>query len=585
MATTIPEWVPKFIRQVVAYRERQKVTHERLNELFNLVITQGDWNTETIELLLNNLTDFDTQYIADMAANDTAHANLLANFNQTIATIRNETNTAITNMDIAQRALMAAQLLQFQTDLATAEDALNLTLTQKLAEIQTMVTAMDTQYTANQAQMATLITTVNTLRADILADNEAIMLQIQTYKTDIEQTISGAQGIIDGAVGIYEDINPIRVYQKATGSATAIVLTLPDLEDGTAASFRVKTNNNGAATTINGVPLYKPGTTTAPTLTSGKAVTVWYDSAGTCFFLKASAEGNALAENVLAGKTFSTDDDAGLVGTMANHGSRVFTPSDAEQSGNAGYYDGIIINPRPSLSGDSAMADVLAGKTFYGNDYTKKTGNMLDRGTINHALPINGSFTIPAGKHSGSGKVTQAIPTKTAETITPGTTNKTIGAGQYLSGAQTIAGDPDLIAANILSGKNIFGVAGNVIAGKRFASGTVVYTGVSGPTENITRYNSSGSGPVAMYYMSVSGIAFMPRLIRWYDDKGHGYGGYAYYTDDTYAKSISYNEGDRPYMFNTRFLFGITADGFVMPLSTNSVVATSAWAWIWEAWE
>lgn len=70
-------------------------------------------------------------------------------------------------------------------------------------------------------------------------------------------------------------------------------------------------------------------------------------------------------------------------------------------------------------------------------------------------------------------KVTGSIPSKSAETITPGTSNKTIGAGQYLSGTQTIVGDSDLVASNIKSGVSIFGVSGTA----ETVPGTVIDTG------------------------------------------------------------------------------------------------------------
>jgi len=126
-------------------------------------------------------------------------------------------------------------------------------------------------------------------------------------------------------------------YQLATGTATAITVSTPALIDGYAKTFVVSANNAGAATTINGKSLYKPSTVIAPNLTAGKAVTVWYNLASNCFFIKASAEGTSVVGDVLAGKTFSNDNDTGLTGTLA-------------------------------LTGTAVPADIASGKTAYSTD-------------------------------------------------------------------------------------------------------------------------------------------------------------------------------------------------------------------------
>lgn len=75
-------------------------------------------------------------------------------------------------------------------------------------------------------------------------------------------------------------------------------------------------------------------------------------------------------------------------------------------------------------------------------------------------------------------KVTGTMPSKGAATITPTTANQTINAGQYLSGAQTIKGDGNLVPENIISGKSIFGVSGSVVIQK-------YYTGTSDPSSSL----------------------------------------------------------------------------------------------------
>ncbi len=60
--------------------------------------------------------------------------------------------------------------------------------------------------------------------------------------------------------------------------------------------------------------------------------------------------------------------------------------------------------------------------------------------------------------------VGSGVTKKSAATYTPKTTDQCIAASQYLSGAQTIKGDANLVAGNIRSGVSIFGVTGTVVA-------------------------------------------------------------------------------------------------------------------------
>lgn len=59
-------------------------------------------------------------------------------------------------------------------------------------------------------------------------------------------------------------------------------------------------------------------------------------------------------------------------------------------------------------------------------------------------------------------KYTGTIPSKSAQTYTPTTSDQTIAAGQYLSGAQTVKGDQNLVASNIRKDVTMFGVTGSL---------------------------------------------------------------------------------------------------------------------------
>ncbi len=431
---------------------------------------------------------------------------------------------------------------------------------------------------------------------------------IQTVNEDGTISLSDAtqyeqQGDYFGANELNEigkTVNNVASFETAGGTATAIMLIGVSLEDGSGKTFVIAANNNGSATTINGKPLYRPGGTSTPKLVAGKAVTVWYNAAGGCFFIKASAEGDAVAANVLAGKTFSNDDDTGLIGTMPNNGPSStevvsLTAEGAEYTIQAGYHSGLrkikavisglvasVIKAGATVGGvagtftsdaTATAAQILSGAIAYvkGN---KVAGTMANRGAVNQSLPINGTYTIPEGYHDGSGKVTQSITTKSAQTYTPGTSPQAIAAGQYLSGAQTIAGDANLIPQNIVNGISIFGVMG-AFAGKEFATGTV--TAKSGTTNANYRSDGVKRYDYPIDYFTVTNMPFKPTLIILYAtdtvDK-HYIGVYrnGRYMHYYYATDVALFTED------TRVM-AVSSDRFTLPLPNPAAAPVNPVIW------
>lgn len=82
---------------------------------------------------------------------------------------------------------------------------------------------------------------------------------------------------------------------------------------------------------------------------------------------------------------------------------------------------------------------------------------------VSDATIDNGNKLLSGVTAYGNGvKYTGSITSKSAQTYTPTTSDQTINGGQYLSGAQTIKGDANLVASNIRQGVSIFGVNGSL---------------------------------------------------------------------------------------------------------------------------
>lgn len=302
-----------------------------------------------------------------------------------------------------------------------------------------------------------------------------------TWFNGVKATLSG-----DVAGNLNNRINSMPIYPLAQGTATAITLDSLDLVDGNSKTFRVAANNNGTATTVNGKPLYKPNTTTPPTLTKGKAVTIWYDLAGDCFFFKASAEGNTIAAHVLANDIFSNDNDTGLVGTMPNQpasvnavsvGVSTYSPNNRYfripsgayiQSASSGYPE--VVATAAQIDSSIISSNIKSGAKIVGVSGSPSVVDTAD------ALATASQLLSGASAYVGGLKISGAMANNGAITIVPGTTAKPIPQG-YHNGQGSVATDSNLIANNIKSGVSIFGVAGNVtigsLGGRRYASGTL----------------------------------------------------------------------------------------------------------------
>lgn len=190
---------------------------------------------------------------------------------------------------------------------------------------------------------------------------------------------------------------------------------------------------------------------------------------GVCLIIRTSggtdtSGATATAARVLSGYTCYVN-DVKITGTMTNQGTKTASlNAGGSYTIPAGYHSGSGKVTANALSGQTSgtatAARILSGRTAWVNG-SKLTGTMTDRGAISQKLAANGSYTVPAGWHNGSGKVTQSLTTQGAKNVTPTTTNQTAcAASRWTTGSIVILGSSALVAGNIKKGVKIFNVTG-----------------------------------------------------------------------------------------------------------------------------
>lgn len=294
------------------------------------------------------------------------------------------------------------------------------------------------------------------------------------------------------------------IIHAAGGTANALVVTTGGdfgYVQGAFLKFRATAENTGNMSIdidgkgIKSLKKLDGSQIPAGGIKNGKVFEVYYDAGGDCFFLLARAEGDAVAGDVLAGKTFSNGDDTGIIGTIPNQGQIIIAPGTANIAIPAGYHDGTGF-----VEGDADLisSNIKAGKSIFG---IAGNSNVVDTspGTAVAGEILSGKVSFVDGA-----QVTGCMANRGAYNITPDASNITIPQG-YHSGAGVVYGDADLVSGNIISGKNIFGVVGSATQETR---GKVLLAYGYTPESWVKSYDNSPSGTGTITVYSYGGIRY-----------------------------------------------------------------------------
>lgn len=285
--------------------------------------------------------------------------------------------------------------------------------------------------------------------------------------------------------------------------------------------------------------------------------------------------GNAQTTDVLTGKGF-TNDTGEQVGSMPNNGALgTITPVTANQTIPSGYTSGGTVAGDPDLISANIKAGAnifnVAGKTEV-VDTTTAAGAMAAQVLSTKEAFVNGA-KVTGTIHDRSGVSTGVVSNATSSANGIGDLFLVPPEGYYdgAAGTKVNTWDGNFIAANILSGKTVWGLAGTAVSGARKATGSTTSV-ISTQTDQYEK-------------ISVRGLAFKPVAVSTPDKNsvivalGAGYEHFYPVEGSTSGITVTTSMGTGVTQFN------IYADGFDMIARRWTGAGTiSPISWAWEAY-
>ena len=150
-------------------------------------------------------------------------------------------------------------------------------------------------------------------------------------------------------------------------------------------------------------------------------------------------------------------------GTIPTKTSSDLTASGPTVTVPSGYYDSSATKSIANGSATTPATTISVTPTISLDTSTGIiTASISDSQSVTPTVSAGYIASGTSGTVTVSGSDTEQLTVQGAQTITPTTSDRTIAAGQFLTGAQTIKGDANLLASNIKSGVSIFGVDGSL---------------------------------------------------------------------------------------------------------------------------
>ena len=184
---------------------------------------------------------------------------------------------------------------------------------------------------------------------------------------------------------------------------------------------------------------------------------------GTAKFIDTSDATLNSGDSMLASVTGYGGDGAKYTGTIPSKDSTDLTASGATVTVPAGHYAEAASKAIASGSASTPATSITATPTISVNSSTGLiTASVSASQSVTPSVSAGYVASGTAGTVTVTGSDTEQLTVKAAATITPGTSDQTIAAGTYLTGAQTIEGDSNLQSQYINSNISIFGIAGSL---------------------------------------------------------------------------------------------------------------------------